>query len=63
MAYKDGNRASVLNNQAIDLPNERAYYSEQKLFDDPDYLLEGSRNASIRLRTPPYLPSSTPSRC
>jgi outer membrane protein OmpA-like peptidoglycan-associated protein len=30
MAYQDCNRASILNNQALDLPNERAYFSEQK---------------------------------
>ena len=30
MAYQDCNRASVLNNQALDLPNERAYYPQQK---------------------------------
>ncbi len=30
MAYQDCNRVSVLNNQALDLPNERAYYPQQK---------------------------------
>jgi outer membrane protein OmpA-like peptidoglycan-associated protein len=30
MAYQDCNRASVLNNQVLDLPNERAYYTQQK---------------------------------
>jgi len=30
MAYQDCNRASVLNNKALDLPNERAYYPQQK---------------------------------
>jgi len=30
MAYQNCNRASVLNNQVLDLPNERAYFSEQK---------------------------------
>jgi len=30
MAYQDCNRASVLNNQVLDLPNERAYFPKQK---------------------------------
>ena len=30
MAYQNCNRASVLSNQALDLPNERAYFPKQK---------------------------------
>lgn len=30
MAYQDCHRASLLTNQALDLPNERQYYPQQK---------------------------------